>query len=130
MTELFHPWNLRNPRRYRAGLGRLKVCHRMQYCPTGQVEARLTGRRLKVLFPAMNSAAKAKRLGYRQGEAPALRVQENGVTAYVVEAKAYETMQKRLQLLEGLARGEKAIAEGRVVSHSRAKRRMARWLMN
>ena len=55
-------------------------------------------------------------------------VKENGVSAYLVEAKSFEAMQKRLQLLEGLARGEKAIAEGRVVSHSRAKKRMARWL--
>jgi len=74
----------------------------------------------------MKSAAKTAVYVHRQ--APVLRVQENGVSAYVVEAKAYEAMHKRLQLLEGLARGEKAIAEGRVVSHSRAKKRMARWL--
>jgi len=76
----------------------------------------------------MKLSAKAKRSGYGQSESPVLRVQENGVAAYLVEAKSYEAMQKRLQLLEGLARGEKAIAEGRVVSHSRAKKRMARWL--
>jgi len=57
-----------------------------------------------------------------------MRVQENGVAAYLVEAKSYEAMQKRLQLLEGLARGEQAVAEGRVISHSRAKKRTARWL--
>lgn len=66
--------------------------------------------------------------GYRQSESPALVVQENGVSAYLVEAKSYEAMQKRLRLLEGLARGEKAIANGRVISHSRAKKRLARWL--
>lgn len=76
----------------------------------------------------MKRAAKRTPLGYTQSESPALVVQEGGVAAYVVEAKTYEAMQKRLQLLEGLARGEKAIAEGRVVSHSRAKKRMARWL--
>lgn len=70
----------------------------------------------------------AKSLLYKQSESPSLLVQENGVAAYLVEAKSYETMQKRLQLLEGLARGEKAIAEGRVISHSRAKKQMARWL--
>jgi predicted transcriptional regulator len=31
-------------------------------------------------------------------------------------------------LLEGIARGEKAIEEGRTVSHAEAKRRMSRWL--
>lgn len=77
----------------------------------------------------MKLAGKIKRSVYQQqGESPVLRVRENGVAAYLVEAKSYEAMQKRLQLLEGLARGEKAIAEGRVVSHSRAKKELARWL--
>jgi PHD/YefM family antitoxin component YafN of YafNO toxin-antitoxin module len=77
---------------------------------------------------AMKVATRRKSSGYGPGESPALLVQENGVAAYLVEAKSYEAMQRRLRLLEGLARGEKAIAEGRVVSHSRAKKRLARWL--
>ncbi len=76
----------------------------------------------------MKVATRRKASGYQEGETPALLVQENGVAAYLVEAKSYEAMQKRLKLLEGLARGEKAIAEGRVMTHSRAKKRMARWL--
>lgn len=65
---------------------------------------------------------------YAQRRSSAVRVEENGVAAYLVEAKSYEAMQKRLRLLEGLARGEKAVAEGRVVTHARAKKRLARWL--
>lgn len=65
---------------------------------------------------------------YSQGESPALKVHENGVATYVVEAKVYEAMQRRLQLLEGLARGEKAIADGKVTTQARAKKRLARWL--
>ena len=76
----------------------------------------------------MKAAIRRKASPYQQSESPALVVQENGVTAYLVEAKSYEAMTKRLRLLEGLARGEKAIAEGRVLSHSRAKKRLARWL--
>jgi len=76
----------------------------------------------------MKAAARNQKSDYVQGDSPARLVQENGVAAYLVEAKSYEAMRKRLQLLEGLARGEKAIAEGRVVSHSRAKKRLARWL--
>lgn len=74
----------------------------------------------------MKLAAKASQ--YAQRRSPARRVEENGVAAYLVEAKSYEAMQKRLQLLEGLARGEQAVADGRVVTHSRAKKRLARWL--
>jgi PHD/YefM family antitoxin component YafN of YafNO toxin-antitoxin module len=79
-----------------------------------------------VFVEVMKPAAKAS--PYAQSRSPAKRVKENGVAAYLVEAKSYEAMQKRLQLLEGLARGEKALADGRVVSHSRAKKRLARWL--
>jgi PHD/YefM family antitoxin component YafN of YafNO toxin-antitoxin module len=78
----------------------------------------------------MKAAAKQRTVDrdYGQRESLIPVVQENGMTAYLVEAKSYEAMQRRLQLLEGLARGEKAVTEGRVVSHSRAKKRMARWL--
>jgi predicted transcriptional regulator len=37
-------------------------------------------------------------------------------------------MEQRMAILEGIARGEQAVAEGRVVSHAQAKKRLARWL--
>jgi predicted transcriptional regulator len=37
-------------------------------------------------------------------------------------------MNERIALLENIARGERAIEEGRVVPHEEAKRRMKRWL--
>jgi len=40
----------------------------------------------------------------------------------------YERQQQRMVLLEGIARGEKAIEDGRVLTHANAKKRMARWL--
>ena len=76
----------------------------------------------------MKAATKRPASSYVSREEPTLLVNENGTTAYLIEAKTYEAMQKRLRLLEGLARGEKAIAQGKVLSHSRAKKRMARWL--
>ena len=48
--------------------------------------------------------------------------------AYLIDVKMYEDMQGRLKLLEGIARGEKAILEKRVLSHGEAKQRMERWL--
>lgn len=39
-----------------------------------------------------------------------------------------ELLQQRIAVLEGIARGEMAVAEGRVVTHAEAKVRMARWL--
>lgn len=36
--------------------------------------------------------------------------------------------QKKLLLLEGLERGENAILEDRIITHSEAKNRMSHWL--
>ena len=59
---------------------------------------------------------------------PILITQHGVPSAYLVDVETYEAMQQRMSLLEGIARGEKAIEEGRTVSHAQAKQRMARWL--
>ena len=59
---------------------------------------------------------------------PVLITQHGLPAAYLIDVKMYECMQSRLTLLEGIARGEKAILEERVLSNKEAKQRMARWL--
>lgn len=59
---------------------------------------------------------------------PVLITQRGLPAAYLVDVESFESMQKRLSLLEGIAKGEKAIQEGRVVSNSEAKERLSRWL--
>ncbi|MFI4979653.1 MAG: type II toxin-antitoxin system Phd/YefM family antitoxin [Nevskiales bacterium] len=59
---------------------------------------------------------------------PILITQHGLPSAYLVDVETYETLQRRMGLLEGIARGEKAIEEGRTVTHAQAKKRMARWL--
>ncbi len=59
---------------------------------------------------------------------PVLITQHGVPSAYLVDVETYETLLRRMSLLEGIARGEKAIEEGRTVSHAQAKQRMARWL--
>jgi prevent-host-death family protein len=59
---------------------------------------------------------------------PILITQHGLPSAYLVDVDTFERMQRRMSLLEGIARGEKAIEEGRVVSHAQAKVRMSRWL--
>jgi prevent-host-death family protein len=59
---------------------------------------------------------------------PVLITQHGIPAAYLMDVQMYEGMQSRLTLLEGIARGEKAILEKRVLSHREAKKRMARWL--
>ncbi len=59
---------------------------------------------------------------------PILITQHGLPSAYLVDVESFELMQQRMDLLEGIARGEMAIAEGRNVSHEDAKARMSRWL--
>lgn len=59
---------------------------------------------------------------------PVLITEHGKPSAYLIDVDQFEQIQKKLSLLEGLARGEKAILEDRVVTHDEAKKRMARWL--
>lgn len=63
-----------------------------------------------------------------QNREPILITQHGVPSAYLVDVETYEAMQRRMQLLEGIARGEKAIEDGRTVSQAQARQRMARWL--
>ncbi len=59
---------------------------------------------------------------------PVLITQYGKPTAYLLDVESYEALQNRLKILEGIVRGEKAIQEGRVLSHKEAKKRLQRWL--
>jgi prevent-host-death family protein len=59
---------------------------------------------------------------------PILITQHGLPGAYLVDVQSYELLQQRLAVLEGIARGEAALAEGRSLSHADAKTRLARWL--
>ena len=56
-------------------------------------------------------------------------ITEHGIpSAYLVDVAVFEQMQDRMQILEGIARGERAILEKRTLTQQDARRRMARWL--
>lgn len=59
---------------------------------------------------------------------PILITQHGLPSAYLVDVKSYDALKRRMTLLEGIARGERAIEEGRTLSHVQARQRMARWL--
>jgi prevent-host-death family protein len=59
----------------------------------------------------------------------AILITEHGQpSAYLVDVQDYEFMQRRLALLDGLSKGERAILEGRTSTHTQAKDRMQKWL--
>ena len=59
---------------------------------------------------------------------PILITQYGKPAAYLVDVETYDELQRQLNVLRGIARGERAIEEGRTVPHAEAKKRMARWL--
>ena len=59
---------------------------------------------------------------------PLLITEHGKPAAYLVDVESFEANEKRMRLLEGLARGEQAIADGRVVSNDEAKAKFAKWL--
>ena len=59
---------------------------------------------------------------------PILITQHGLPSAYLLDVETFEIMEQRMTILEGIARGEQAVAEGRVASHAQARKRLGRWL--
>jgi len=59
---------------------------------------------------------------------PVLITEHGQPSAYLIDVHDYEMMQNRMRILEGVARGETAITEKRIYSHSKAKEKMSKWL--
>ena len=59
---------------------------------------------------------------------PVLITEHGKPSAYLVDYEDYEQMQNRICILEGIARGEKAVFEGRVFSQLEAEEKMSKWL--
>ncbi|MEZ9702168.1 type II toxin-antitoxin system Phd/YefM family antitoxin [Vibrio sp. 10N.261.46.E12] len=59
---------------------------------------------------------------------PVLITEHGKPSAYLVDVDDYQFMQNRLAILEGIARGERAISEGKALSHDEAKDKMSKWL--
>ncbi len=63
-----------------------------------------------------------------ESKEPVLITEHGQPSAYLVDVDHYEMMQNRMSILEGIARGESAVLEGRTFSNTQAKEKMSRWL--
>jgi len=61
-----------------------------------------------------------------ESKEPVLITEHGQPSAYLIDVGDYEMMQKRMLILEGLARGETAIQNNRV--YTKAKEKMSKWL--
>ncbi len=63
-----------------------------------------------------------------ESKEPVLITEHGQPSAYLVDVEDFEFMQRRMHILEGLARGETAILEGRIYRQAEAKGKMSKWL--
>jgi len=59
---------------------------------------------------------------------PVLITEHGRPAVYLIDVQTFDDQQDRIRILEGIARGERAAQEKRVVTHAQAKRRMKRWI--
>ena len=64
----------------------------------------------------------------RTDRVPVLITEHGRSAAVLLDVESYQSMLERLEILEGIARGERAFSDGRVVTHGEAKKRLGRWL--
>ena len=59
---------------------------------------------------------------------PILITEHGQPSAYLLDVDDYELMLERMKILEGIAKGEQAIRDGRVIDMAQAKEKMNKWL--
>jgi prevent-host-death family protein len=85
-------------------------------------------------LPALKPVTEVKRHAteiiakLRRNRIPVLITERGKSAAVLLDIESYDELLHRLELLEGIARGERAHSERRVVSHTAAKKRLGRWL--
>jgi len=63
-----------------------------------------------------------------ESKEPVLITEHGKPSAYLVDVEDFELMQNRMRILEGIARGERAILEGKTFTQEEAKERLKKWL--
>lgn len=59
---------------------------------------------------------------------PILITEHGKPSAYLLDVDDYEHLQSRMSLLEGIARGERDLSQGKTLTHEAAKERFSQWL--
>jgi len=60
---------------------------------------------------------------------PVLITEHGKPAAYLIDVQSFQEITKKNELFEGLARGEAAIQQGKIVPQKDAKERMKKWLV-
>jgi len=63
-----------------------------------------------------------------ESKEPVLITEHGKPSAYLVDFEDFESQQRRIQILEGIVRGESAALESKTLGHDQAKKKMKKWL--
>ena len=63
-----------------------------------------------------------------ESKEPVMITEYGQPSAYLVDVEDYENTLSRMKILEGIAKGEQAIRDDRVMNNSEAKEKMNKWL--
>ena len=63
-----------------------------------------------------------------ESKEPVLITEHGKPSAYLVDFEDFESLQRRMKILEGIARGESSALEGKTLNHDEAKTKMKKWL--
>lgn len=63
-----------------------------------------------------------------ESKEPILITEHGKPSAYLLDVADYELMVERMKILEGIAKGEQAIRDGRTLDMDQAKEKMNQWL--
>jgi prevent-host-death family protein len=63
-----------------------------------------------------------------ESKEPILITEHGQPSAYLLDVADYELMVDRMKILEGIAKGEQAIRDGRTMDMEQAKEKMSKWL--
>jgi prevent-host-death family protein len=64
----------------------------------------------------------------QEARSPILITQHGKPAAYLVDVGSFEIQQDRIRILEGIARGERAVQDGSILTHEQARKKMKKWL--
>lgn len=63
-----------------------------------------------------------------ESKEPVLITEHGQPSAYLVDVQDYEMMRNRMEILDGIAKGETAVLENRIYTQAEAKDKMSKWL--
>jgi len=83
--------------------------------------------RIEVVTTLKRQATKLLRELHKSKE-PILITEHGKPSAYLLDVDDYELMVNRMQILEGTAKGEQAIRDGKTMNMDQAREKMNKWL--